>query len=155
LPRMPDFIDTPASVRPGEELDCARLEPYLRAKLAECDGPLSIQQFPHGHSNLTYLVRVGAKEFVLRRPPFGNQVKSAHDMSREYHVLSRLAAVYPPAPKAYLLCEDISILGAPFYLMERRTGIILRRTLPPGLTFHPDLLRRMNESLVDNLATLH
>lgn len=142
-------------VRPGEELDLPRLEPYLREHLPDLAGPLTVEQFPNGHSNLTYLLRAGGREVVLRRPPFGNQVKTAHDMGREYRVLSRLSAVYPPAPRPYLYCDNDSILGAPFYVMERRRGIVLRRSLPPGLELPPDTVRRLGLALIDNLALLH
>jgi aminoglycoside phosphotransferase (APT) family kinase protein len=91
---------------------------------------------------------------VLRRPPFGSKVKSAHDMGREYRVLSRLHSVYP-APRALLYCDDPAVLGAPFYVMERVHGIILRRDFPQGLQAGPETLRRMGESFIDNLARLH
>ena len=91
---------------------------------------------------------------VLRRPPFGSKVKTAHDMGREYRVLTRLHEVYP-APKALLHCDDLSVLGAPFYLMERIQGIILRRELPKGLAIPPETARRLSESFIDNLARLH
>src|SRR5688500_10670218 len=116
---MTHDLDKAARVRPGEELPVSALEPYLAQRLPEAAGPLTVEQFPSGHSNLTYLLRVGDREFVLRRPPFGNQVKTAHDMGREFRVLSKLSAVYPPAPRPYFFCEDESILGAPFYVMER------------------------------------
>src|SRR5215467_9818778 len=123
-----------AAVRAGEELPVAALDAYLSQRVPDASGPLTIEQFPHGHSNLTYLLRKGDTEFVLRRPPFGNQVKTAHDMGREFRVLSKLSAVFPPAPRPYFYCEDNSVLGAPFYVMERRRGIILRRVENPGLT---------------------
>ncbi len=147
--------DDTQPVRPGEELDLGRLEPYLRRQFPEMLGPLTVEQFPHGHSNLTYLLRLGSRELVLRRPPFGNPVKTAHDMGREFRVLSQLCKVYPLAPQPYFYCEDESILGAPFYVMERRHGIILRRTLPPGLSLDPATVRRLCTSLIDNLALLH
>ncbi len=115
-------------------------------------GPLEVEQFPHGHSNLTYLLRIGGQEWVLRRPPFGNRVKTAHDMGREFRILSRLCHVYPPAPAPLLYCEDETILGAPFYLMERRKGVILRGSPPPDRPIPPELVRRLCETLVDNLA---
>jgi aminoglycoside phosphotransferase (APT) family kinase protein len=152
---MDQFLDKTQPVREDEKLDLARLEPYLRQHLPEFAGPLTVEQFPHGHSNLTYLLRLGDREMVLRRPPFGNQVKSAHDMGREYRVLSRLSKVYPPAPAPYLYCEDESILGAPFYVMERCRGVVLRRALPRGFQLDPDTMRRLSESLIDNLAVLH
>lgn len=147
-------LDTAAGVRPGEELPVAALEAYLAERLPGA-GPLTVEQFPHGHSNLTYLLRRGDQEFVLRRPPFGNQVKSAHDMGREFRVLSKLSAVYPPAPRPYFYCEDDSVLGAPFYVMERRRGIILRRDEGAGLAIDPWTARRLSTALIDNLAALH
>lgn len=147
--------DVTAPVRSGEELPVLRLEAYLRQQRPEWVGSLSVEQFPHGHSNLTYLLRIGDHEFVLRRGPVGNQVKGAHDMGREYRVLSKLCAVYSPAPKPYLYCDDASVLDAPFYLMERRRGVVLRKSLPPGLSIDVETARRLCTSLIDNLATLH
>jgi aminoglycoside phosphotransferase (APT) family kinase protein len=92
---------------------------------------------------------------VLRRPPFGTKVKSAHDMGREFRVLSKLHNAYPPAPSVLLYCDDEIVLGAPFYLMERRHGVIMRRDPPPGLEFSPETAGRLSESFVDNLARLH
>jgi aminoglycoside phosphotransferase (APT) family kinase protein len=148
------FEDRAAEVRPGEELDLGRLEPFLRSHFPENPGPLTVQQFPSGHSNLTYFVSLGRYEMVLRRPPFGSKVKSAHDMGREYRVLSKLHSAYP-APRALLYCDDIQILGAPFYLMERIRGIILRRKMPSGLNIPPETVRQLDESFIDTLARLH
>ncbi len=148
-------IDEPRPVRAGEQLDSARLQAYLASHLPGAEGPLAVEQFPHGHSNLTYLIRLGDQEWVLRRPPFGNRVKTAHDMGREYRILSRLCRVYVPAPAPALYCEDESVLGAPFYLMERRKGVILRGTPPPDRPIPPELVRRLCETLVDNIALLH
>jgi aminoglycoside phosphotransferase (APT) family kinase protein len=152
---MTSFQDPTRPVRAGEELDLAKLEPYLRAHFPEVAEPLAVEQFPSGHSNLTYFVRLGKREMVLRRPPFGSKVKSAHDMGREFRVLSKLHPVYPPAPQVHLFCEDDSILGAPFYLMQRVRGVILRRELPPGLVLPPETVHRLSESFIDNLALLH
>jgi aminoglycoside phosphotransferase (APT) family kinase protein len=149
-----DFRDHSREIRQGEELDLARLEPYLRSQFPDSQGPLVVKQFPAGHSNLTYSVNLGDKEMVLRRPPFGSKVKSAHDMGREYHVLSKLHNTYP-APAPLLHCTDESIIGAPFYLMERVRGVILRKDLPQGMMLPPDTARRLSESFIDNLAALH
>jgi aminoglycoside phosphotransferase (APT) family kinase protein len=148
------FQDDAGEIRAGEELDLARLEPYLRSHFTGVAGPLVVRQFPSGHSNLTYSVTLGGKEMVLRRPPFGSKVKTAHDMGREYHVLEKLYAFYP-APKPLLHCTDEAVLGAPFYLMERVRGVILRRELPAGLDLTPPTARRLSESFIDNLAALH
>lgn len=152
---MTEFRDKPGPIRPGEELALAKLEPFLRSHLQDEAGHFSVTQFPSGHSNLTYCVQLGDRQMVLRRPPFGSKVKSAHDMGREFHVLSKLHDTYPPAPKVLLYCDDDSILGAPFYLMEPISGIILRRDPPPGLPFEPKTARQLCESFIDNLARLH
>lgn len=152
---MADLLDHPTKVRPGEELDLGKLDPFLRGHFPTEPGPLSIRQFPSGHSNLTYALQLASREFVLRRPPFGSKVKSAHDMSREFRVLSRLRSVYAPAPEVLFYCDDESILGAPFYLMEPIHGVILRRDPPPGLDFSAEKARRLSESFIENLALLH
>ena len=147
-------LNNPTSVRQGEELPMERLSEFLHRRWPNA-GALTVEQFPHGHSNLTYLLHLGSQELVLRRPPFGNQVASAHDMGREYRILSRLHAVYPAAPLPELYCDDESVLGCPFYVMERRRGLILRKTLPTGVSIDPDLAHRMSCALIDNLALLH
>src|SRR4029077_8610306 len=128
--------DSSKPVRAGEELDLARLEAYLRGPFPDLGGDLVVKQFPSGHSNLTYSVTLGEKELVLRRPPFGSKVKSAHDMGREYNVLAKLHSAYP-TPRPLLYCTDETILGAPFYLMERVRGVIVRRNLPAELELKP------------------
>lgn len=147
--------DGARGVRPGEELDAARLTAWLGGRLAAGSGGIGISQFPHGHSNLTYLVQAGGEEYVLRRPPFGNVVKTAHDMGREFRMLEALAPVFPEAPRPVLFCDDPQILGAPFYLMERRKGIVLRRELPAGFDLPPALADRLSASGVDTLVRLH
>jgi aminoglycoside phosphotransferase (APT) family kinase protein len=152
---MSDLLDRPAPTRAGEELDVARLEPYLRRQFPNDAGELLVRQFPSGHSNLTYSLSLGARELVLRRPPFGSKVKSAHDMSREYRVLSKLHSAYTPAPEVLLYCDDESVIGAPFYVMNPIHGVILRRHVPPGLDLPAEKARRLSESFVDNLIRLH
>ena len=152
---LKDFLDQPATTRPGEELPLPALESFLLQHFSCSKGPLTAAQFPSGHYNLTYLVRLGDREMVLRRPPFGSQVKTAHDMGREYRVLSKLHAAYPPAPRVLLYCDDLSILGAPFYVMERLRGVILRKDPPDALNFTPEIARRLSGSFIDNLARLH
>jgi aminoglycoside phosphotransferase (APT) family kinase protein len=152
---MSDLLDHPAAIRPGEELDLARLEPFLRHRLPGETGGLSVRQFPSGHSNLTYALQLGARELVLRRPPFGSKVKSAHDMGREFRVLSKLHSVYSPAPEVLFYCDDESVLGAPFYVMEPIHGIILRKKAPSRLEFTAEKARRLSESFVENLVRLH
>jgi aminoglycoside phosphotransferase (APT) family kinase protein len=149
-----EMQDSTKSVRQGEELDLPRLEPYLRSHFPDLGGELVVKQFPSGHSNLTYSVSLGEKEMVLRRPPFGSKVKSAHDMGREFNVLLKLHDAYP-TPLPLLYCTDDSVLGVPFYVMERVRGLILRRNLPDGLVLPLATARELSESFIDNLAALH
>jgi aminoglycoside phosphotransferase (APT) family kinase protein len=150
------MIDSARAVRPGEEIDAAALAAWLKGRLLGIEGPVTVEQFPGGHSNLTYLLCFGDSELVLRRPPFGSQVKTAHDMGREYRVLSRLHAVYPTAPRALLHCDDPSVIGAPFYLMERVRGVILRHPqAPAGIDLPPERMRAISEAAVDGLVDLH
>ena len=145
------------AVRAGEELNLATLDRYLREHLSKQISPnetLELKQFPSGHSNLTYLVRYGNREFVLRRPPVGPVAPTAHDMPREYKLLAAIHPQFPLAPEPVLLCEDVSIIGVPFYLMERRRGFILRGTLPASFEDF-ELRRRVSESVVDTLVALH
>ncbi len=152
---MNAFEDTAVPVREGERLDNQKLEAYLTAQMTDVTGPLVVEQFPQGYSNLTYLLRMGNDEWVLRRPPFGNRVKSAHCMGREYRVLSRLSTIYELAPRTVLYCDDEDVLGAPFYVMQRIRGIVLRKQLPAGLNLDDRTARRLSEAFIDNLARLH
>jgi aminoglycoside phosphotransferase (APT) family kinase protein len=149
------FVDQPAPPRAEERLDEPRLEAWLREHLDGFDGPLEVRQFPKGHSNLTYWISDGRSQWVLRRPPFGSHVKTAHDMGREYRVLSGLHRVYPPAPRAFAHCDDLDVIGAPFYVMERVEGIVLRRDPPRGLTLDEDTAHRLCERFVRHLARIH
>src|SRR4029079_13837408 len=146
-----------AAVRAGEELDQTALDGYLRAHLTGIDPgtPIEIEQFPGGHSNLTYLIRCREQEFVLRRPPVGPVAPTAHDMPREYKLLSVITPHFPLAPKPILLCEDASIIGVPFYLMERRRGFIVRFKVPEQIGEHPGLRKQVSEAVVDTLVALH
>jgi aminoglycoside phosphotransferase (APT) family kinase protein len=152
---MEAFNDRARAVRAGEELPVERLAAYLAAAAPDLAGPLTVEQFPAGYSNLTYLLRSGERELVLRRPPFGVAKGSAHDMSREYRVLHSLAPVYLLAPRPVLYCADESVLGAPFFVMERVPGVILRGQPPPGLALDAAMLRGLSAAAIDNLAAIH
>lgn len=143
------------NVRTGEELNETNLREFLCQNLGLKSDEIEIRQFPAGSSNLTYLIKLGAEEFVLRRPPFGNQVKTAHDMNREFRVLEKLSKVYPPAPRPLLFCSDESVIGSDFYLMERKRGVILRGTVPDAVQNSPVMQKAVCESFIDNLADLH
>ena len=142
-------------IREGEELDEANLQEFLRENLNAKTGEIKISQFPAGSSNLTYCVGIGDEEYVLRRPPFGNLVKSAHDMKREFDVLSKLSKVYEPAPKPLIYCADENVIGSEFYLMERRRGLIIRGKSPNNLEDSSKLQRKVCESFIENLVDLH
>ncbi len=144
-------------IREDEDFDHGRLAAYLRGRLPGSEQPLEIVQFAGGHANLTYLLRFGALEYVLRRPPLGPVAPTSHDMGREYRVLSVLYQQYRQAPRAFLYCDDVSVIGAPFFVMERRRGIVVRRTVPEEFGGGRDAVtnRRMSEALVDALADLH
>lgn len=144
-----------APVRPGEELPLAPLRAYLQTHLPSGAQRVEVEQFPGGHSNLTYLVRVDGAEFVLRRAPMGPVAPKAHDMVREFHVLEKVHPHFPEAPRVVLLCEDAGVLGAPFFLMERREGVILRREIPAEFQGAENLGEKVSQALVDGLAMLH
>lgn len=151
-------LDQASAIREGEDIDAGALTAYCREhapELAPTRGEIGIRQFPGGASNLTYLLEIDGRQYVLRRPPFGSTVKSAHDMGREYGVLSRLHGVYAYAPRPIVHCTDDSIIGAEFYVMERLEGIILRRDPPADLTLTPADATRLCEELLDVQAALH
>jgi len=150
---MTALLDSAGPPRDGEGLDQNKLREFLIGALGPFDGPLEIDQFREGHSNLTYLLRFGGRELVLRRPPFASKVKAAHDMNREYTILSRLSGSYGPAPKPVAFCEDESILGAKFYLMERIRGAILRGRQEVEVS--PETASACCLSFISNLAALH
>jgi aminoglycoside phosphotransferase (APT) family kinase protein len=143
------------SIRQGEELNAENLQAFLREELNLQINEIEISQFPAGNSNLTYCIKIGTEEYVLRRPPFGNQVKSAHDMAREFNVLSKLSEVYQPAPKPLIYSNDESIIGSEFYLMERRKGLIIRGRSPEPLENSPELQKKLVETFIENLVELH
>lgn len=149
--RASELID----VRPDEQLDLRRLEPWLRAHLPAARGALTVGQFGGGHANLTYLLRIGGREYVLRRPPLGPVAPTAHDMRREHRVLARLGARYPLAPASYALCDDPAVIGTDFHVLEHRRGFVIRRRLPPDVAGDPALAERLGAMVVDGLAALH
>ncbi len=143
-------------VREGEEFDLAAVERHLRERVEGLpEGELEVRQFPSGASNLTYLLKIGDWEGVLRRPPLGPVPPKAHDMSRESRVLSKLHEAYPLAPRPYFFCEDESVIGAPFYVMERREGVVVDDTFPEGVEPTRELCRGMSCAVADTLVELH
>jgi len=142
-------------MRPDERIDPEKVGRFLAGKLPGAAGTPEIEQFEGGHANLTYLVKYGTLEYVLRRPPLGPVAPKSHDMGREYKVLSVLYQSYPLAPRAYLYSEEKDVVGAPFLVMERRKGIVIRKEMPAGFRNNPELNRRMSAMIVDGLASLH
>ncbi|MEO7675070.1 MAG: phosphotransferase family protein [Pyrinomonadaceae bacterium] len=141
------------AARKGEELSIDRLGSFLGSQMNLGSDEIEVLQFPAGSSNLTYLIKAGVDEYVLRRPPFGNTVKSAHDMGREFNVLLKLSAVYPPAPKPILFCDDESVIGSEFYLMERRHGLIIRGSVGSPQLDGPPVSKGQSASGIDALNT--
>ena len=144
----------------NDDPEWKRLARHLREHLpaagiaADFETPMDIAQFPGGHSNLTYLVRFGSFELVVRRPPAGPLPPRAHDVGREHAWLAALNPVYPLAPKPYLVCEDVNVIGAVFCAMERRRGLVVRRDEPLSLQ-SPELRRQVGEAVIDSLVALH
>ena len=145
------------AVRPGQDLDWPTIEAYLRENLPAdlLGGTFAVDQFPNGSANLTYLVSFGQVELVLRRPPFGDLAPGAHDMKREYAVLSKLWTHFDRAPRAYLFCDDQGVAGADFFVMERRVGEVIRGVIPVSMRQHPDVGRRVGLALADAMAEFH
>ncbi len=134
-----------------DQLDLASLGAYLREQLG-AEGELELRQFAGGHSNLTYSVRVAGRDLVLKRAPPGVRAKSAHDMGREFRVLSALHGAYRYAPRVYVYCGDESILGSPFCVMERVAGTIVRSYAENA---RPETVRGQLSGLLDALCELH
>ena len=157
-PFVDDALPETADVRAGEDLEWTRIEAYCRERLppvVDVTGPLEVLQFPNGSANLTYLIRFGTTELVLRRPPFGTLAPGAHDMKREYRVLSRLWRVFDAAPRAYLFCADPAIGGADFFVMERRQGEVIRGVIPVSMRDHERVGHRVGMALIERIAEFH
>lgn len=149
------LLDAPGSVRDENAFDPALILPFLQSQVADLpSGGVELKQFSGGASNLTYLLTVGGREMILRRPPAGTKAKSAHDMGREFRIMQRLRPHFPcPTPLAY--CEDESLIGSTFYVMEKLTGVILRRDPPKGLSYSPEQAEKLCHNLIDMQIKLH
>lgn len=143
------------TVRVDEQFNYQAMQTYLRTHVPHAEGLLEVRQFGGGHANLTYLLRMGEQEWVMRRPPLGPTLPTAHDMRREFRVLATLARTDVPVPCPVVLCEDASVIGAPFYVMERRHGVVMRDAIPPEIGDDVEKRRQVSEAAVDALATLH
>jgi aminoglycoside phosphotransferase (APT) family kinase protein len=143
-------------VREDEDFDRAAVDQYMRERIEGLpEGELEVRQFPSGASNLTYLIKIGDWEGVLRRPPLGPVPPKAHDMRRESELLMKLHEAYPLAPKPYFFTDDESIIGAQFYLMEHREGVIVDDEFPEGVEPTEELCRGMSRMVADTLVELH
>ena len=148
-------IDTPKNIRDGEEFPIKNLEIFLKENDFEINN-LIFKQFPSGYSNLTYFLKSSSKEFVLRRPPFGaKSLKGGHDMLREYNVLKNLKSQFNKVPKVHLYCDNDDIIGAPFYIMDRVEGYIIRPNLQEQDSPGEEVIRNVSDSLVSTLVELH
>jgi aminoglycoside phosphotransferase (APT) family kinase protein len=144
------------AIRAGEEFDFPKVEQYLRDHIEGLgEGSLHARQFPSGASNLTYLLQIGDWEGVLRRPPFGPVPPKAHDMERESGLLLKVSPVFPLAPMPYFFCNDLSIMGVPFYVMERRKGVVVNDAFPPGVTPTQALCSHISQTVVETLVQIH
>jgi aminoglycoside phosphotransferase (APT) family kinase protein len=153
MARITELIE----VRPDERFDPARLGNLLDGRLEGAAGVPQVMQFAGGHANLTYLLRYPQAEYVLRRPPLGPVAPGSHDMKREYEVLSRLWRSFDKAPRAFYFCGDESVIGAPFFVMERRHGVVVRSVIPStfGGGGNPEANRKLSEMVIDTLAEFH
>jgi aminoglycoside phosphotransferase (APT) family kinase protein len=143
-------------VREEDAFDVSAVDAWLREQGADVpDGTPQVRQFPGGASNLTYLLSYPSRELILRRPPTGAKAKSAHDMSREYTIQSRLAAAFGLVPDMVAFCGDPDVIGSDFYVMQRLDGTILRRDLPDGMTLGEQDARTLCENFLDVLVRLH
>jgi len=148
-------MDKAESIRAGEELAWNQLEAYLKDNMPDLEGEMEVEQFKGGHANLTYLLKFGQRELVLRRPPFGKIAPGAHDMKREFKVLSKLYEFFPQAPRAFLVCDDHEVIGADFVLMERRNGVVVRKKILDCFSSFDKAEERLTVALMKTEAALH
>jgi aminoglycoside phosphotransferase (APT) family kinase protein len=144
-----------AAVRTGEELSVGALTDYLKGKIEGAEHGIVVEQFPNGHSNLTYMLRAGGREYVLRRAPLGPVAPKAHDMAREFRILQAVHPYFPEAPAVYHVCEDPAVIGAVFFLMERRHGIVIRDDVPPEVREVPNYPKLVSEAVIDCMVRMH
>ena len=142
-------------VRKDEQLDLENLRQYLKNILKLEFNNLTSLQFSGGHANLTYLLKLDKREYVLRRPPLGPVAPSSHDMYREHRVQSSLNTLFPLAPKSLYFCDDERIIGSKFHIIERRNGFVIRKQFEPYASPTKDNLRKISFKIIDVLSDLH
>ncbi len=150
-----EWVDQAQAVRSGEEIDVGKLGRFLAGHIPDMGAEITLRQFPSGFSNLTYLVETPSRQWVLRRSPIGANVDKGHDMGREFKVLKAVSSVFPLCPSPLVYTEDTDIIGAPFFVMEKTSGLILRRDLPKGMTLAPETATALCRSMVETLARIH
>lgn len=144
-----------SQVRQGEELDLNKLVPWLHEHVADCHGTPDVQQYSGGASNWTYKLKFDVQELVLRRPPAGTKAKGAHNMQREYELQHALKPVFSKVPRMLAFCDDSSVIGSDFYVMQKLEGMILRKNLPKGVTISTTQQKLLCQSMLDQLVELH
>ncbi|GIV34641.1 MAG: aminoglycoside phosphotransferase [Chitinophagales bacterium] len=148
------LLDKPMPVRPGEELPIEKIDAWLKQQIAGLSGTPVVTQYTGGASNWTYRLQYPEHDWVLRCPPKGTKAASAHDMAREYHIQKALMPYYP-VPRMVAFCDDHSVMGCDFYVMEHVKGIILRKNLPKGLTLTRGQTRQLCMQVLETLIRLH
>jgi len=148
-------MESAKEVRKGEALDWDSLESYLKKAMPDLQGRMKTAQFHGGHANLTYLVDFDGRELIVRRPPFGKIAPGAHDMKREFRVLSKLYRTYPRAPRAFHFCEDDNVIGSPFVVIERRRGVVVRSHVLDCHTSFENVEMRLVDAMIKAMAELH
>jgi len=142
-----------AAAPPG--IDAEAVAKFFAARVEGGDVPLRFSFLSGGRSNLTYRVDGGGRTWVLRRPPLGHVLPTAHDMAREHRVLTALQGTGLPVPRTRALCEDAALTGAPFYVMDFAPGVVIEEALPAGYATTHAERRRMGRALMETLAALH
>jgi aminoglycoside phosphotransferase (APT) family kinase protein len=152
-PESPSFLTETTDVREAHRFDVERLRGYLASRVEGMGPDFSVRQFKGGQSNPTFLVRSGDKRWVLRKKPPGTLLPSAHQIEREYRILAALSRTSVPVPRVDLLCEDPSVIGTPFFVMDHVEGRVFRVALLPGLD--SESRRAIYRAMADGLADLH
>lgn len=150
------IINPTRAERPGEELPRTNLLSFLHAAglVANGNGEIEVLQYSNGYSNLTYLLKVEDKDYVLRRPPF-SAPKRGHDMGREYKVLRQLNPIFKKAPRVFAFCDDTNVIGAPFYIMEKVSGEILTAKAALQREVSPAAFKTIANTWLDTFVAFH
>lgn len=148
-------IDTGVAVREQEAFDVAAVDAWIKSKRPDIEGEPELTQFPGGASNWTYRLAYNNADLILRRPPAGTKAKSAHNMQREHDLQLMLKKHYTVVPNMLGYCEDTSLIGTDFYVMERVEGIIPRKNMPRDLELSEAQVRTLCTNMLDQLIALH